>query len=99
MKTIERRREDFANLLNDENRESIIEEMYETGEIYDRADNIGIEQEYQNFKKMVNKQIKKRRIKNVARWLGIMRDYRDEILVLFIEKYIKEEVDNGQGKD
>ena len=93
MKSIERRREDFANLLNDENRESIIEEMYETGEIYDRADNIGIEKEYQNFKKMVNKQIQKRRIKNVARWLRLMRDYRDEIMVLFIEKYLKEEID------
>ena len=93
MKSIERRREDFANLLNDENRESIIEEMYETGEIYDRADNIDIEKEYQNFKKMVNKQIQKRRIKNVARWLRIMRDYRDEILVLYIEKYLKEEID------
>ena len=99
MKSIERRREDFANLLNDENRESIIEEMYETGEIYERADNIDIEQEYQNFKKMVNKQIQKRRIKNIARWLRIMRDYRDEIMVLFIEKYLKEEVDKDQGKD
>ena len=99
MKSIKRRREDFANLLNDENRESIIEEMYETGEIYDRADNIGIEQEYQNFKKMVNKQIQKRKIKNVKRWLCIMRDYRDEIMVLFIEKYLKEEVDKDQGKD
>ena len=93
MKSLERRREDFANLLNDENRESIIENMYETGEIYDRADNIGIEQEYENFKKMVNKQIQKRRIKNVARWLRIMRDYRDEIMVLYIEKYLKEEID------
>ena len=93
MKSLERRREDFANLLNDENRESIIEEMYETGEIYDRADNIDIEKEYENFKKMVNKQIQKRRIKNVVRWLCMMRDYRDEIMVLFIEKYIKEEVD------
>ena len=93
MKSLERRREDFANLLNDENRESIIEEMYETGEIYDRADNIEIEKEYENFKKMVNKQIQKRRIKNVVRWLCMMRDYRDEIMVLFIEKYIKEEVD------
>ena len=99
MKSLERRREDFANLLNDENRESIIEEMYETGEIYERADNIDIEQEYQNFKKMVNKQIQKRRIKNVARWLRVMRDYRDEIMVLFIEKYLKEEVDKDQGKD
>ena len=99
MKSIERRREDFANLLNDENRESIIEEMYETGEIYDRADNIEIEKEYENFKKMVNKQIQKRRIKNVVRWLRIMRDYRDEIMVLFIEKYLKEEVDKDQGKD
>ena len=99
MKSIQRRREDFANLLNDENRESIIEEMYETGEIYERADNIDIEQEYQNFKKMVNKQIQKRRIKNVARWLRVMRDYRDEIMVLFIEKYLKEEVDKNQGKD
>ena len=99
MKSIERRREDFANLLNDENRESIIEEMYETGEIYDRADNIDIEKEYQNFKKMVNKQIQKRRIKNAARWLRIMRDYRDEIMVLFIEKYLKEEIDKDQGKD
>ena len=93
MKSIERRREDFANLLNDENRESIIENMYETGEIYDRADNIGIEQEYENFKKMVNKQIQKRRIKNIVRWLGMMRDYRDEIMVLYIEKYLKEEID------
>ena len=93
MKSIERRREDFANLLNDENRESIIEEMYETGEIYDRADNIEIEKEYENFKKMVNKQIQKRKIKNVKRWLCMMRDYRDEIMVLFIEKYIKEEID------
>ena len=99
MKSLERRREDFANLLNDENRESIIEEMYETGEIYDRADNIDIEKEYENFKKMVNKQIQKRRIKNVARWLRIMRDYRDEIMVLFIEKYLKEEIDKDQGKD
>lgn len=93
MKSLERRREDFANLLNDENRESIIEEMYETGEIYYRADNIKIEKEYENFKKMVNRQIQKRRIKNAARWLRLMRDYRDEIMVLFIEKYIKEEVD------
>ena len=93
MKSLERRREDFANLLNDENRESIIEEMYETGEIYDRADNIEIEKEYENFKKMVNKQIQKRRIKNAARWLRLMRDYRDKIMVLFIEKYIKEEID------
>ena len=99
MKSLDRRREDFANLLNDENRESIIEEMYETGEIYDRADNIDIEKEYENFKKMVNKQIQKRRIKNVARWLRMMRDYRDEIMVLFIEKYLKEEVDKDQGKD
>ena len=99
MKSIERRREDFANLLNDENRESIIEEMYETGEIYDRADNIDIEKEYQNFKKMVNKQIQKRRIKNIVRWLCMMKDYRDKIMVLFIEKYLKEEVDKDQGKD
>ena len=93
MKSIERRREDFANLLNDENRESVIEKMYETGEIYDKADNLSIEEEYENFKKMVNKQVQKRRIKNVKRWLCIMRDYRDEIMVLFIEKYLKEEVD------
>ena len=99
MKSIERRREDFANLLNDENRESVIEKMYETGEIYDRANALSIEDEYQNFKKMVNKQVQKRRIKNVARWLRMMRDYRDEIMVLFIEKYLREEVDNGQGKD
>ena len=99
MKSLERRREDFANLLNDENRESIIEEMYETGEIYDRADNIDIEKEYENFKKMVNKQVQKRRIKNVARWLRMMRDYRDKIMVSFIEKYIKEEIDKDQGKD
>ena len=57
------------------------------------ADNIGIEQEYQNFKKVVKKQIQKRRIKNVARWLCMMRDYRDEIMVLYIEKYLKEEID------
>ena len=93
MKSIERRREDFANLLNDENRESIIEKMYETGEIYDRADALSIDEEYENFKIMVKNQVKKRRIKNVARWLCIMRDYRDEIMVLFIEKYLKEEVD------
>lgn len=99
MKSLERRREDFANLLNDENRESIIEKMYETGEIYDRADNIETEQEYENFKKMVKNQVQKRRIKNVARWLRIMRDYRDEIMVLYIEKYLKEEVDNDGGKD
>ena len=99
MKSIERRREDFANLLNDENRESIIEKMYETGEIYDRADNIETEQEYENFKKMVKNQVQKRRIKNVKRWLCMMRDYRDEIMVLYIEKYLKEEVDNDQGKD
>ena len=99
MKSLERRREDFANLLNDENRESIIEEMYETGEIYDRADNIEVEKEYENFKKMVNKQVQKRRIKNVKRWLCIMRDYRDEIMVLYIEKYLKEEIDKDQGKD
>lgn len=90
MKSIERRREDFANLLNDENRESIIEKMYETGEIYDRADNIEIEQEYENFKKMVNKQIRKRRIKNVARWLHMMLDYEDERMVALIKKYLKE---------
>ena len=99
MKSLERRREDFANLLNDENRESVIEEMYETGEICDRADNIGIEKEYQNFKRMVNKQIQKRRIKNIARWLCTMKDYRDEIMVLYIEKYLKEVVDKDQGKD
>lgn len=90
MKSIERRREDFANLLNDKNRESIIEKMYETGEIYDRADNIEIEQEYENFKKMVNKQIRKRRIKNVARWLHMMLDYEDERMVALIKKYLKE---------
>ena len=99
MKSIERRREDFANLLNDENRESIIEEMYETGEIYDRADNIEVEKEYENFKKMVNKQIQKRRIKNIKRWLNITRDYRDEIMVLYIEKYLKEDIDKDKGKD
>lgn len=99
MKSIERRREDFANLLNDENRESIIEEMYETGEIYDRADNIEIEKEYENFKTMVNNQVQKKRIKNVGRWLRMMRDYREEIMVLFIEKYLKEVVDNDGGKD
>lgn len=99
MKSIERRREDFANLLNDENRESIIEKMYETGEIYDRADALSIEEEYQNFKKMVNKQIQKRKIKNVVRWLCMMRNYEDEIMVLFFEKYLKEEVDKDQGKD
>ena len=65
----------------------------ELGEIYDRADSIEIEKEYQNFKKMVNKQIQKRRIKNIVRWLGMMRDYRDEIMVLYIEKYLKEEID------
>ena len=59
MKSIERRREDFANLLNDQNRESVIEKMYETGEIYDRAEALSIEEEYENFKKVVNKQIKK----------------------------------------
>ena len=99
MKSIERRREDFANLLNDQNRESVIEKMYETGEIYDRANALSIEEEYQNFKKMVNKQIQKRRIKNVARWLCMMRDYNEEIMVLFFEKYLKEEVDNDGGKD
>ena len=99
MKSIERRREDFANLLNDENRESIIEKMYETDEIYDRAGALSIKEKYQNFKKVVNKQIQKRRIKNVARWLRMMRDYDDEIMVLFIEKYIKDEVDKDQGKD
>ena len=95
MKSIERRREDFANLLNDENRESIIEKMYETGEIYDRSDALSIEEEYQNFKKMVNKQIQKRKIKNVSRWLRTLRDYNDEIMVLFFEKYLKEETDKG----
>ena len=99
MKSIERRREDFANLLNDENRESIIEKMYETGEIYDRANALSIEEEYQNFKKMVNKQVQKRRIKNVKRWLCMMRNYDDEIMVLFFEKYLIEEVGKDQGKD
>ena len=42
---------------------------------------------------MVNKQIQKRRIKNIVRWLGMMRDYRDETMVLYIEKYLKEEID------
>lgn len=90
MKSIERRREDFANLLNDENRESIIEKMYETGEIYDRADALSIEDEYQNFKKMVNKQIQKKRIKNIARWLYMMLDYEDKRMAMLIKKYLKE---------
>ena len=99
MKSIERRREDFANLLNDENRESIIEKMYETGEIYDRVDALSIVEEYENFKKVVNKQIKKRRIKNVSRWLRTLRNYNDDIMILFFEKYLKEEIDKDQGKD
>lgn len=93
MKSIKRRREDFANLLNEENWESIVENMYENGEIFDRADALSIDEEYENFKRMVNKQIKKRRIKNVARWLYMMLDYEDKRMVVLIKKYIKEVVD------
>ena len=99
MKSIERRREDFANLLNEENWESIVENMYENGEIFDRADALSIDEEYENFKRMVNKQIKKRRIKNVARWLYMTLDYEDKRMVVLIKKYIKEVVDKDQGKD
>ena len=99
MKSIERRREDFAYLLNDENRESVIEEMYETGEIYDRADALSIDEQYENFKKVVKKQVQKRRIKNIARWLDMILDYEDEIMVLFFDKYLKEEIDKDQEKD
>ena len=99
MKSLERRREDFANLLNDENRESIIEEMYETGEIYDRADALSMDEEYRNFKRMVKNQIRKRRIKNVKRWLYMMLDYEDKRMVVVIKKYIKEEIDKDQEKD
>ena len=94
MKNIQRRREDFANLLNDQNRESVIEEMYETGEIYDRADALSIDEEYENFKTMVKNQVQKRRIKNVGRWLYMMWDYEDERMLLLIEKYLREAVDN-----
>ena len=99
MKSIQRRREDFANLLNDQNRESVIEKMYETGEIYDRADALSIDEEYENFKTMVKNQVQKRRIKNVGRWLHMMLDYEDERMVLFVKKYLKEVVDNDGGKD
>ena len=90
MKNIQRRREDFANLLNDQNRESVIEEMYETGEIYDRADALSIDEEYENFKIMVKNQGQKRRIKNVERWLYMMLDYEDERMAELIKKYLKE---------
>lgn len=93
MKSIERQRADFLNLLSYENRESIIEEMYETGEIYDRADNIDIEKEYQNFKKLVEKIKRKRRIKNIKKWLSINIYGSDERLMFFVKKYFKEEVD------
>ena len=99
MKNIQRRREDFANLLNDQNRESVIEKMYETGEIYDRADALSIDEEYENFKIMVKNQVRKRSIKNVGRWLHMMLDYEDERMVVLIKKYLKEVVDNDGGKD
>ena len=91
MKSIQRRREDFANLLNDQNRESVIEKMYETGEIYDRADALSIEEEYENFKTMVKNQVQKKRIKNVGRWLHMMLDYEDERMAILIKKYLREE--------
>ena len=90
MKSIQRRREDFANLLNDQNRESVIEKMYETGEIYDRADALSIDEEYENFKILVKNQVQKRRIKNVGRWLHMLLDYEDERMVALIKKYLKE---------
>ena len=90
MKNIQRRREDFANLLNDQNRESVIEKMYETGEIYDRADALSIDEEYETFKTTVKNQVQKRRIKNVGRWLHMMLDYEDERMAILIKKYLKE---------
>ena len=90
MKSIERLREDFANLLNDENRKSIIQEMYETGEIYDRADEIEFEKEYQNFKMLVEKIKRVRRIKNIKKWLTLNIYGADERMMEFIKKYLKE---------
>ena len=93
MKSIERRREDFVDMLNDQNRVRVIEKMYENGEIFTRVNDLSIEEEYENFKTMVKNQVRKRRIKNVGRWLRMMLDYNDEIMVSYIEKYIEEEID------
>ena len=93
MKSIERRREDFVDMLNDQNRVRVIEKMYENGEIFTRVNDLIIEEEYENFKTMVKNQVRKRRIKNVGRWLRMMLDYNDEIMVSYIEKYIEEEID------
>lgn len=93
MKTTRERREELEGLLFKKNVDSIVEKMYESDEIFYRVDDLSLDEVYNNFKIVVEEQIKKRSIKNVKRWLYILMDPHDEITTYCIRKYCLEEID------
>lgn len=93
MKSLKLRQEEFADLVHKKNRESIIEEMYESCEIFDREDELSMMEVYENFKIVVEEQIKKKKIKNVKRWLYMMIDPNEDRIMDCIRQYSREEID------
>ena len=93
MKTTRERREELEGLLFKKNVDSIVEKMYESDEIFYRVDDLSLEEVYNNFKIVVEEQIKKKSIKNVKRWLYILMDPHDEITTYCIRKYCLEEIE------
>ena len=93
MKTTRERREELEGLLFKKNVDSVIEEMYESDEIFERVDDLSLDEVYNNFKIVIEQQVKKKNIKNVKRWLYILMDPHDEITTYCIRKYCLEEID------
>ena len=93
MKTTRERREELEGLLFKKNVDSVIEEMYESDEIFERVDDLSLKEVYENFKAIAEEQIKKKNIKNVKRWLYILMDPYDERTTYCIRKYCLEEID------
>ena len=93
MKSLKTRQEEFADLVHKKNRESIIEGMYESCEIFDREDELSMMEVYENLKIVVEEQIKKKKIKNIKRWLYMMIDPNEERMMDCIRKYCREVID------
>lgn len=90
MKTTRERRDELESLLFKKNVESVIAKMYESDEIFYKVDELSLKEVYENFKKMVEEQIKKKNIKNVKRWLYILMDPYDERMTYCIRRYCLE---------
>ena len=98
MKSAERKIEDMINLVYDEQKETCVTEVYESGYIMNMADNMDREEVYKCFKKVIENEIKKRRIKNVRKWVIRFIDNGNYEWNKLVWRFLKEHLEKDKGR-